>query len=353
MKQLMIFLLGIMSVIDVHAEAQMQDSIGGMDRLLTQEAVQYYSKLAEPLVEFQEANYRYIKAVTRIRKARKVEKKRQKLLEVIRANIEHFKDGDPFRGDTSLIAGMLRYLDLVYIVLKQDFDKILDMEDIKAQSYDQAEAHMLAIDKAVEKQQASYDVFLAAEEAFFNKYGITMNKEKSKLALKIEKANKALEYYNCIYRVFFRANKEAVYAREAAGRQDIAALEQHAMTLLSFSEEGLTRLGEMKGYNGDSGLLEAGREMLEHYKYESEIILPANVDFYIRADKFENAAKKFNATKERDRTKDVIAEYNRAVNKYNSSAKEINTMNQKSVKKHNKHIESWNKSVDKFFDKHS
>jgi hypothetical protein len=329
------------------------DSLDPANRKLTNDAVAYHESLMAPLSDFRKANYDYIHTVTRMRKARTVEKKRQELIKVVQSNKDFIKNYIPFRNDPTLRDELVRYLDIVYIVLKQDFDKILDMEDIAAQSYDQAEAHQLAIDLAIRKMNASFDVLKNAEKEFFNKYHITVNHEKNELSLKIEKASKAMEYYDTLYRVFFKVNKEDNYAREVIAARDVAGLEQHASTLVSFAEYGLEQLKQEKGYEGDDKLLSTEIKMLEFYREEGKTTCPANVDFYIKTDNFQKAQKKINSLKPADRKKEDIDHYNEEVNIFNKAVKEINKMNKTSYKMHKKIIKSWNREVEKFFKKHS
>jgi hypothetical protein len=329
------------------------DTLDPGNRKLTNDAVAYYNSLMVPLSDFKKANYDYIHTITRMRRARTVEKSRQGLLKVIQSNQGFFKNTNPFRNDPTLKDELVRYLDLVYIVLKRDFDKILDMEDIVAQSYDQAEAHQLALDLAIKKLNASFDVLKKAEKEFFTTYHISANDEKNELALKIEKANRAIEYYDTLHRVFFKVNKEDNYAREAIAAKDVAGLEQHATTLVSFAEYGLEQLKRQKGYEGDDKLLATATKMLEFYREEGKSTCPANVDYYIKTDNFQKAQKKINSIKPADRKQEDVDQYNNEVNLFNKAVKEINKTNKTSFKMHKKLIKSWNREVEKFFKKHS
>ena len=329
------------------------DSLRKADYHLTNEAVNYHEQLVSPLQEYRIAGYEYIKAITRIRKARKIEKTRQELLKVLENQKERLKRCSPFRDDDTLRYELIRYLDLDYIVLKEDFDKILNMEDINAQSYDQTEAHQLAIDKAVEKLDTSFNILTKAEKNFFNKYEIKTKDVKDELSIKIEKANKAIKYYDTINRIFFKAYKQNAYAMTALNNKDIAGLEQHATTLFSFTEEGLEKLMKKEAYEGDNKFLNSAIEILEFYLHEGKDIYPANVDFYIKADNLQKANKKFDSIKEGDRKQEDVDQYNSAVNVYNKAVKEIIRTNSTSLKKHNELINAWNKTVDEFLKKHS
>lgn len=74
---------------------------------------------------------------------------------------------------------------MTYTVLKEDFDKILDMEDIAEQSYDFMEVYVLA------KELANNITLVEGE----------MDKKSQK----INKASNVLEYYNDVYLIFFKS----------------------------------------------------------------------------------------------------------------------------------------------------
>jgi hypothetical protein len=320
---------------------------------LANEAIDYSQNFTDPILNLKQANYSYLQAVTRIRRARTVEKKRQELLAGIQTNKEKFKMVGTFYKDSTLRSELIRYLDLVYIVLKEDFDKILDMEDIKAQAYDEDEAHQLAVDMAFEKLTKCHEFLTKTEDQFFEKYKVPVNKEKDELTLKIEKANRALSYYDTIYRIFLKVNRENAYAKQTIDRKDIASLEQHAMTLVSLSEAGLEKLKQKMGLDGDNELILAAIKLLEYYKHEGLETCPANVEFLMKGDNFLQANKKYNSIREDDRTQEDINRYNDAVKLYNKAAKEINKLNSASFKMDKELIEFWNKQMDLFFERHS
>ncbi len=329
------------------------DSTYSTDYSITGSAIEYYKNLTALLADFKQSYYNYIRSVTRTRKIRAIENSRQKLLRVIQENIKLFKKSSSFQNDETLKTELIRFMDLVDIILTEDFGKILDMEDIAAQSYDQAEAHQLALDLAVDKLKSCSKIMTKAEEQFFNKYNIKMLDKKDELSLKIEKANKALAYYDSLYRIFFKANKQDSYARKAISENDVAALEQHISTLKLFVDEGLDKLNNIKGFNGDEELLLIVRKILEFYRNQALVTYPANVGFIINSDNFQKVVKKFNSIKESERKQSDIDLYNNAVKQYNAEVKSINKTNQVSYKTHNQFLEMWNKQVEKFFEKHS
>jgi hypothetical protein len=319
----------------------------------TLEAVKYHQSLTLLFPELKMASFYYLTAVTKTRRVRSIEKNRQNLLKVIQKNQAHIKTNPPLYNDATLRTELTRYLDMLYIVMKEDFDKILDMEDIKAQTYDEDEAHQLALDLAFEKLENCRTFLTKADETFFALYGIKVDNTKDKITEKIEQANNAIKYYNPIYRVFFKVNREYSYTQLALAKKDLAELQQHAAALPVLAEDGIEKLKSLNGYMGDDELLKTVIEILKFYKSEGLVTIPANIAFFLKVEAFQNAQKKMESIRPESRTKSDIDIYNKSLDSYNTSVKEINQLNTSSNKKHNNYIDKWKKTVDTFFDVHS
>jgi hypothetical protein len=320
---------------------------------LTNDAIRYYRELTIKHSVLNLAKYNYLKAVTKSRRVRDVEKTRQELLKTLQGVIDHCKASAPFRGDSTLKSELGSHLNLFYLDLKEDFDKILDMEDIKAQSYDQEEAHQLAMDMAVDKMNTSFAALKKADNDFFATYQINSVEDKDELTLKIKKVERALEYYNAICRIINRADRQNGYAQQSVESKDLAGLEQNAVTLVTYAEEGLEKMKQQAPYEGDGELLTAAMNQLEFFKYKGQVVYPANVDFEMKADNLEKARKKLESIKRENQTKQDIDRFNELVNQFNNAVKAINKTSHDSFEKHKKLIEDWKKKVDKFLDKHS
>jgi hypothetical protein len=320
---------------------------------LTSEAIDYHLKLTVLFPELKIANYNYTTAITKSRRARSIEKSRQELLKIIQKNQAHISTSPLFHNDSTLRTDLIHYLDLLYIVLKNDFDKILDMEDIEAQAYDEDEAHQIALDMAFAKLDTCHAVLIKTDSVYFNTYHIKANTTKDKISEKIERANNAINYYNPIYKVFYKSNKQYSYANQALVKKDLAALQQHTVTLEKFVNDGVEKLKQFKGYENDDNLIRIVAKFLEFYKKESSVTLPANIEFFLQVETFHNAAKKYNAIKADKRTQKDVDEYNKEVKIYNEAVNKINQTNNSSSKKHNELIKEWYKAVDSFFELHS
>lgn len=269
---------------------------------MANEALEYYNKLYAPLSELQHLSFDYAKAVTRMRRASTVEKRRQILLKNIKGIIKFYSKFEALHGDRTLLSDFTKYIDIFQAIIKDDFDKLLDMEDIIEQSYDKAEAYELAIDMALDKLNKSFVALQGCQIDFFMKYGIKTKTDTSDIELKIIKTNKLLEYFSSINRIVSRANRQNTYTVTAITNKDLAGLEQHIVTLVSFAEEGLCKLKHNKGYEGDSELLSTAVNMLMFYKIQGQVTYPANVELFIKTDNLQKRVKQFNKIKNKDRT---------------------------------------------------
>ncbi|KAB1065205.1 LIC11966 family surface protein [Salibacter halophilus] len=320
----------------------------------TEQALEYLSTMNETLEEMQGETWRYLKAVTRGKNARKVERKREKLIEEIKAVKEEVSDMDSFMGDAEYKKATIEYLDLTYTVFREDYDKILDMEDIAEQSYDLMEAYLLAKEKADQKLNDAFKITKKAQEKFAEKHNINLvESEGDRRSQKIEKASKAVEYYNDVYLIFFKVFKQEAYVLDAVNKQDVNAIEQNNSSLAGMADQGIAEVNELDDYDGDGRLKNAAVKALEFYKKESENEFRKMVDFYIAKDNMERIKQSLESKKKRDRTQEDIDKYNEAINKYNKAANEFNSLNDSANKGRSAALENWNKSIEDFFKEHA
>lgn len=320
----------------------------------TKEALAYMSDITDVFKELKGETWQYLKAVTKGKGAKKVESKRIALLNEIKTVKATVSRKGAFENDESLKSSVIEYLDLSYTVLKEDFDKILDMEEIAEQSYDMMEAYLLAKEKAGDKLNGAFDMVQQAQKTFADKYSITLlEAESDKVSQKIEKANKALKYYNQVYLIFFKCYKQELYTLDALNKGDVNGLEQNTKTLLTFANEELEKLKEVKPFSGDASLVTTVKQMLTFYKAEAEKDFPAMTDFFIKKDNFEKVQKAVESKNKKDRTKQDIDQYNAASKEYNEAVMSYNKINETANTKRSTYLEQWNQKVDKFFELHT
>ena len=318
------------------------------------DAVSYMSELTDAIFETKTETWQYLKAVTRGKGARKVESKRQKLLKGLLDSKKVVETKPDFESDIKFRDAVVGYLELTHTVLSEDFDKILDMEDIAEQSYDLMEAYLLAKEKASEKLDAASDKMQVAQKVFASEHNITLLEgEDDKTEKKIAKASEALSYYNKVYLIFFKCYKQEMYVLDAIQRNDLTEIEQNTSTLTLFANEGLKEISKLEGFHGDKNLIYAVKEILTFYKEEAENDFTMTVDFLIKKDNFEKLNKLMESKGKKKRTQEDVDQFNKAVAEYNEAVEKYNKISETSNETRSKKLNLWNSKVEKFFDSHA
>jgi hypothetical protein len=317
-------------------------------------AVDYMEKMFTSLNSSKEETWQYLKAVTRGKGAKKIESKRQALLTQLKTTkIEIQKMGN-YEDNDSLKNAAVIYLDLSYSVLKEDYDKILNMEEIMEQSYDLMEAYILAQEKASDKLNASFEELVAAQRKFASANNITLLEgDKDETTQKIELASNTLKHYHEVYLIFFKAYKQEAYTLDAMQRNDINGIEQNAASLVLNAQEGLDKLALLKGFNGDDNLIKTCQMMMNFYKKEGETDFPAMTEFNIKKDNFDKIQKAFEAIPAKKRTQQDVDQYNNGVNEINAAVTKTNKLNDELNKARKIALDKWNKAVEEYFERHN
>jgi hypothetical protein len=320
---------------------------------LTREAIIYYRKLLAQLLPTRNAGYDYLLSVTTLQKVKPVEKKRQNLLKAIKQNRKFCISRKPIQGDSTLKSDLIRYLDFEYLILKNDFDKIAEMEDSALQSNDQILAHQRALDLIAKKLNGWFGTLKRAEIEFFNRYEITEDLKNDEFRQRIEKADKAIRYYNVLNRILSEAINEDYYARQAVDKNDTIGIIRHTRRLAYLAEQGLRQLEQKNGYEGDCGLILATEDLLEFYQHDGQVTFPANIEFLNNSNDFQKESKKFNSIKESDRKQADIDDYNNAVKLHDKEAGEINRINAESLQMNRKLLDLWSDQAGIFLRKYA
>lgn len=320
----------------------------------TQQAVEHMNQVYAPFSSLKTEIWQYLKSITQGKSARKVEKNRKKLLEQLALVSKNLKKIAPFEGDASLKDAALEYLQLSTTVLKEDYDKIVDMEEIAEQSYDLMEAYITAREKANEKLDEASDKLDAAQHTFGTAHNITINEaEEDELSKKIKNASDALKYYNKIYLIFFKCYKQEAYVLDAQQKRDVSGFQQSVNALKSYVEEGLAALEEIEPHKGDAAAKVAGRTVLNFYKAEAEKDFPKVSEFFLTEDAFNQLNNTMQGMRESDRTQKDVDAFNKAVNEFNAAVNKFNTENQEMNKKRGAALDKWNETVAQFLESHS
>jgi hypothetical protein len=292
----------------------------------------------------------YVAAVAHGRRARKVEKLRQGVLDNITQSRYNTTDLPLFKGDNSLRKGSIDYIQLCYLVFSEDYTKIVNMEELAEQSVDEMQAYLLLQDKISEKLNEASANLEKSNQEFAAKYNVELVTEKTPLSEKMEIAGKLNTYMNNVYLIFFKCNWEDGQMVKAMNNKKVNDVEQARSALLRYANEGLQSLDTMKPFANDPSLANSCKRALQFYKKSAESDVPKLTDYFLREEDFDKLKKSFEAKSPSDRTKDDVNAYNKAVKDINSSVGAFNQTNSMLNNNRNQVLNDWSEEQKRYAD---
>jgi hypothetical protein len=321
-------------------------------KAVAQSPVEYMNSFSTEYQKIQQDMWDYTSSVSHGKSARKVDKRRMELIQTSNAALSKAKAAKGFEGSTEFKDSVVEYLRIVNIVLKEDYAKIVDMEEIAENSYDAMEAYMTARDQASDKLADASVMINRVQRRFAEAHDVKIIESSSELDKKMEVAGDVYEHYNKVYLIFFKSFKQEVYLLDAIARKDLSAIEQNREALIATAKEGLEKLKEVELYNADRTVVDATKKLLEFYITEGEKDIKVVSDFMLTSENFNKTKEAFDKKPEKSRTKADVDAYNKAVNDMNAGVNQYNATNNKLNADRSKLIEGWNKTAQAFTDKH-
>jgi hypothetical protein len=317
-----------------------------------QDAGEYLETVGSQFSDIAQNTMSYTSAASHGKSARKVEKRRNELLQTIKQAEVNVRKMKPFQDDHAFRDSVVSYLRISRIVLNEDYGKILNLEEIAEQSFDAMEAYLLAKEKAHDKLDVAFEKVKEQQNLFASKYNIKLIEGSSKVGKKIETSNKVYAYYNQVYLLFFKSYKNEAYLMEAINRNDISAIEQTKNALLASAELDLTKIGPLPTFKGDASLKTACQQLLKFYESECTTKIPELINFYLKKENYEKMKAAMEAKRPAERTKQDIDNYNKAVNEFNTAVNKINADQNDLNKKRSDALNKWNNMSEDFLDRH-
>lgn len=295
----------------------------------------------------------YMSEVAHGGRARKMEKRREDLVNSIRETMRECARVKPYKGDASLRDAYRDYYFVLLSIFNEDYHKIVDMEEIAERSYDAMEAYLLTQEKADEKLDQANDKLKLAYNAFAARNNIQLVEgTQSKLNKKLTTVSKVNAYMHQIFLIFFKSNVQEMLMIESLEKKDLNALEQYKNSLIKYSSEGLSRLDTVKAYNGDGSLITACRKVLEFQKAEAEGKVGTYTDFLLKENEIIKLKKSFDAKPASGRTKQDVDEYNASIDSFNKAIAQYNKVNTELNNSRNKVLSNWDNTRRRFLDQH-
>ncbi len=294
----------------------------------------------------------YVSETAHGKKVKKAEKKHQAYLDQI-TNFRYALAEIPYyKGDKSLHEGTKKYLKMVENIQKEDYGKVVNLEDIAEQSYDAMEAYILFKKKVDEKMTEAGKEFDQVQKEYCGRNNINLVEgPKTEQSEKMKAIDAVSEYYDEMYLVFFKAAIHDEQVVEAMDAKNITALEQIKGSLLKYSQEGLARLDTFRSYKNDGTLKSSCRRAMEFFKKESNLLESVS-DYFLKVEDFETIKKNFERNAKAKNDQKEIDKYNAAVKELNKSMEKFNQTVQTLNKGRADAINNWNQTSKSFMDTH-
>jgi len=313
-------------------------------------ASQYMSFIGTQRVNISKKYLSYASASAHGKRAGKVENLRMKLLDEVQEAKMNIGSLPAFKGDKGYRDTTVAFMKTYYNILNDDYSKVLNMEEIAEQSYDEMEAFLLVkegIDKKLEEGNKKMHL---AETDFAGKNNIKLVESTSDLGEKTKQVHELNQYYNELYLLFFKPYKQEEKLMEAIGKGNITSIEQTKNAMQGYAQAGLDKLKDIKGFQGDNSVLAACKLILQFYVTEAGEVAAIS-DYFLVKERFDALNKEYE--KKSDPAKTDVDNYNKGVNDINKASQAYNQKNNDLNDRRNDALKNWNKTVNEFFDEHT
>lgn len=310
----------------------------------------FYIKNEE--INITKSTWKYTSA-TALKDWKKIDATRKQLIRDIQSakkKISKIKNG--YDGDVEYKNQIIQYLDLCEKNLNEEYDKIINLQDLKDQSYDAMEAFMQLDDFINAKLDSENEKVDLAYKSFALKHNIELVETESEWSKKIKIYNEVSNYHTAIYLIYFKVNFTDNNLTSAIQNADMGSIQQNTNALIQYAEEGLSQIKTIDSYNGDYSVINSANKVLEFYKKQAEEYVPKMVSFLMFYDKFENTRKIFESKSEKDRTQEEENNYNTIIKELDKEIATIKKINFKNIIDKSAVLLHWNSIGDDFIARH-
>jgi hypothetical protein len=297
--------------------------------------------------------WKYTLAVAHSKSARKIDHTRKGLIKSIqnaKMKIENAKDG--YKGDIEYRDQMIAYLTISESHINEEYDKIIDLQEVAEKSYDAMEAYILARELVNNKINNELYKLNTNQKLFANKYGIHVSENKTELSKKMAISNEVFKDQSALYLIFFKANNTDINLMNAIAKKDLGAIQQNTAALEQIVEEGFAELKIMKPHKDDSTLLNATKKAMEFYQKVAREYSPKIIAFMMLNEKMSESNVVMNNKAPKDKTNEEINTFNKLVSEVNKEIGNYNKLNTQLTNDKNLMINNWNVASQSFVSKH-
>ncbi|UAY53418.1 LIC11966 family surface protein [Ferruginibacter albus] len=291
----------------------------------------------------------YSSAASHGKRAKKVENLRDKLLDEVQESRMNISGMLGYKGDKEYRDSSVSFMKLYYNVLNDDYAKIINLEDVAEQSYDEMEAYLMVEELIDKKLDDANSNIRDAQKKFADKYHINLVAATDDISEKMRQTGKVNKYYKPVYLTFFKSYKEEEYVWDAIDKKNVTAIEQNKNALIQYAQEGLKSLDTIKAFEGDNSLVIACKSLLKFYISETDKLSVVS-DYLLVQERFNKMKADYDAKS--DHSKDDVNNYNKGVKEINDASNKYNQTSSQIYQGRKELIDNWNNAVKSFFDDH-
>jgi hypothetical protein len=281
-----------------------------------------------------------------------VERQRRMLLNEISDSKNEIRGMPRYKGNGILRDSTVSFLDITYNLVNEDYAKIVSLESVAEQGYEQMELFLQAQQEAYSRTSQAARGLKKAEEQFAKQFGVSLVDSDDKFARRLEELNRTFKYYNKVYLAFFRAYQQELNLFNAIEDRSISDMKTEQRKLQVAASEGLGKLNRMGSYNGDKSLRTAAQENLKFYQNEANNEVGRIISYYTDLDKLHKLKAnlgKDDITPEEKRS--LTQEYNTQVKQVNQLTPQLNELNAALNLERARQLDKWNRVSETFLQK--
>lgn len=315
--------------------------------------IDYLNYIGKETQIISRSTWKYISTVAHTKNARRIDASRKSLVKSIQntaKKVEALKDG--YKGDVEYRDQLLAYFSISEKYINEEYDKIIDMQEVAEQSYDFMEAYITTRDLINAKINEEVDKLNANQKIFANKYNIQIGEDDSELGKKMKISGEVFKSHTELYLIFFKVNFTESVLLKAIENNDIIAIQQNSNALAQYSNEGIEKLKTTKLYKNDTALVLATKKMLEFTTKEALELSPSIVSFMMLNQKLLENKKTMDSKSANTRTKEEVDSFNKLVNEVNKEVGNYNKNSNKYNVERSNAINNWNVTGENFIARH-
>lgn len=291
----------------------------------------------------------YMSVVAHSDRVRKAERKYNEYLKQLDEARYAIIDVPYYKGDKSLHTASINCLKLENDVMNENYSKIVNLDEIAEQSYDNMEAYILMKKKVKEKMHEAFEKSHQAVIEYCKKYNITLSEEKDELGIQMSQLNDVMDYYDKLHLIFFKCSVEEKMMMDALDKKNVTTLEQIKSTMVRYADEGIAKLDTTPDFKNSAALKSSCVRGLNFFKTEAAK-LSAATDFLIKNEAFNKIKNNFENNPSAQSNKDEVDKYNKAVAELNKALNLYNDTNQTLNQKRKDVYTDWNGTIKTFMD---